>query len=241
MNLTDARSDETVPLRLLGSDELDAWLASASEGAARWVRASAFTAKPGSVCLVPAPDGALDQALVGRADDAFGLAAAPGSLPPGSYALEPAAPTEDAERLAFGWALASYRYDRFRAREPAPAATLVWPEGIDRPRVEALVRATFLVRDLINAPASDMGPAHLAEAARELADAHDARFEVIEGTSCSTRATPPSTRSGARPLRIALRASSTFAGATRPNPESRSWAKESASTAAASISSPRAT
>ena len=54
VNLIDTRSDETVPLRLISSDDLDAWLASAPDSAARWVRASAFTAKPGSVCLVPA-------------------------------------------------------------------------------------------------------------------------------------------------------------------------------------------
>jgi leucyl aminopeptidase len=41
--------------------------------------------------------------------------------------------------------------------------------------------AVFLVRDLVNTPAGDLGPAELEEAARQLAKAHGAKIDVITG------------------------------------------------------------
>jgi leucyl aminopeptidase len=58
---------------------------------------------------------------------------------------------------------------------------LVWPKGADRAAVTRAVEAIFLVRDLINTPASDMGPAELAEAAGALARKHGARESVVVG------------------------------------------------------------
>ena len=47
-----------------------------------------------------------------------------------------------------------------------------------------------LVRDLINTPANDMGPAELAAAALELANAHSAEASVIRGDDLLTRNFP---------------------------------------------------
>jgi leucyl aminopeptidase len=55
------------------------------------------------------------------------------------------------------------------------------PEGADHKSLEAAVEATYLVRDLINTPAGDMGPAALAGAAKKLAQSHKATFKVIVG------------------------------------------------------------
>ena len=60
-------------------------------------------------------------------------------------------------------------------------AQLLWPESADRGRVEAALEAIFLVRDLVNTPAGDLGPAELATAARDLARRHAARCSIIVG------------------------------------------------------------
>src|SRR5690606_8824896 len=57
----------------------------------------------------------------------------------------------------------------------------VWPEGAYRAVVGRQAEALFLVRDLINTPANDMGPAELAGAARDLGRRHGARVSVIAG------------------------------------------------------------
>jgi leucyl aminopeptidase len=48
----------------------------------------------------------------------------------------------------------------------------------------------FLARDLVNTPASDMGPAELARAAEGVARDHGARFSVIEGRALIERNYP---------------------------------------------------
>src|SRR6202000_375625 len=58
---------------------------------------------------------------------------------------------------------------------------LVLPEGVDGEEVTRIAEAIFLARDLINTPPNDMGPEELANAARDLARAHGAKFSVVVG------------------------------------------------------------
>src|SRR6185436_19010666 len=51
----------------------------------------------------------------------------------------------------------------------------------DRGLVERLAQAMCLARDLINTPASDLGPAELAEAAAQVAESLGAEYRVITG------------------------------------------------------------
>jgi leucyl aminopeptidase len=57
----------------------------------------------------------------------------------------------------------------------------VWPENADRKLVERLAGAVFLARDLAVTPASDMGPAELAEAAEKVAKAEGALCRIVVG------------------------------------------------------------
>jgi hypothetical protein len=57
-----AEAVEIVPLR---AQRLEAWLKRQPQPVGQWVRAAAFTAKPGGVCLVPNAEGGLQQVLIG--------------------------------------------------------------------------------------------------------------------------------------------------------------------------------
>jgi leucyl aminopeptidase len=57
----------------------------------------------------------------------------------------------------------------------------VWPDAADRAAVQRTAEAIYLVRDLINLPANDLGPAELADAAEKLARRHKAKCRVIVG------------------------------------------------------------
>jgi leucyl aminopeptidase len=85
-----------------------------------------------------------------------------------------------ATRCALGWALGSYQFTRYHGADRAPAS-LVWPKGADRGAVERAGAATFMVRDLVNTPAADMGPAELADAARSLAEEFEADIKITVG------------------------------------------------------------
>lgn len=79
-----------------------------------------------------------------------------------------------------GWLLAGYTFEKY-AKHPAPKAGLIAPDGVDAARLQAIAAGEALTRDLINTPASDMGPADLADAARALADEFGAEIDVIVG------------------------------------------------------------
>jgi leucyl aminopeptidase len=148
---------------------------------ARWVQANGFQGEPGSWCALPDAQGQLRTVLVGvaRTDDLYALSALPYSLPPGDYRLDPAGLALDAHCAALGWGLGAYRYARYRkvARE---AARLVIERASLReiaPQLDAIAQ----VRDLVNTPTQDLGPAELAEAVAGLARAHRARYREWVG------------------------------------------------------------
>ncbi|MFZ7092472.1 leucyl aminopeptidase family protein [Primorskyibacter sp. 2E233] len=187
MPLTFASADAAVlPLYVLEPDALAGWLAKQDPTTRHWVEASGFQAAIGATLLLPGPDGAPMAALAGygtpaqRARQRFVLAAAATALAPGAYRLANALPDDRLETESLGWLLAGYGFSRYRDNAPNCAA-LVAPEGIDAARIEALAEAEALTRDLVNTPASDMGPEALEQAARDLAGRFDAKIEVTLG------------------------------------------------------------
>ena len=175
----DADSIAIVPVE---ADRLEDWRAKAAPEASAWVSNTGFSAKLGSTCLVPGRRGRLASVLVGvdPGDDPWALASVPDVLPAGAYHLDLKWSSRGLERAALGWALAAYRFERYK--EATPPAALLFPgsgETADSTRVTA--RAVARVRDLINTPASDMMPKDLAAAVSELATAHGAHLRVVTG------------------------------------------------------------
>src|SRR5262249_57364320 len=95
--------------------------------------------------------------------DIWSYGGLPKALPRGTYRIDSKLAPAAAMRAALGWALGGYAFARYK-KQPA-VARLVWPEGADRAAVERVAAAAFLVRDLVNTPADDLGPAQLAAAA----------------------------------------------------------------------------
>lgn len=183
----------TIPVVVLRPGRLAVWLESAPAAAAAWVRHLGFSGDAGTTALIPGPDGAIAQILAGVGDsvDVWSLAALPAALPAAtpdgdvaSYALEEggldALTADEATAVTIGWGLACYRYTRYRKPGKTPPR-LVVPARAYRPAVDRTVSATALVRDLINTPAEDMGPADLAAEAQKLADAFGARICLTSG------------------------------------------------------------
>ena len=84
---------------------------------------------------------------------------------------------EHLQNFALSWLLESYRYGAFKEAKPAPVL-----EGFAfSDQTRALAAGMGLARDLINTPANYMRPGDLAREARDLADIHGAKVEVISG------------------------------------------------------------
>ncbi len=173
---------DAVPVTPLSKDDLDGWLSSQPPASAAWVRAIDFTAEAGATALLPGDDGRLGRVLVGVSalDDVWAFAGLPSALPPGLYHLDAVLDRDAATRAALGWALGSYAFTRYKASNKV-FAHLVWPQNADRGAVERAAAATALVRDLVNTPADDFGPAELADTARALAEEFQAGIKITVG------------------------------------------------------------
>lgn len=176
----------------LTGDAFARWRDSLTSSQRRWIRAQDFQAKPGQICPMPDPDGEPRTIAVGLdpADDIWSFASLPQRLPAGTYRIAPQPKAGEADRAALGWLVGGYRFARYKAGAQPPLARLVKPAKADRTMVESLAEGIYLARDLINTPASDMGPAELAAAARGLARRFGARLSVITGKALLTKNYP---------------------------------------------------
>ncbi len=181
-----ATNTPSLPLHVIDSGGLADFLETCTKAQARWVKANSYKPRLGKVLVLPGDDGTPALALVGygtktaRKRLRFALSRARAALPAGNWQLVSDLKGDDLNEAALGWLLAGYRFDRYKAA-PRSKAQLVAPEGIDAARLEAIAAGEILTRDLINIPASDMGPDELEAAARALADDFGAEFNVIRG------------------------------------------------------------
>jgi leucyl aminopeptidase len=179
MFITD--SDRAIPIHSLDQKGLEHWLKSADPAAAKWVTSTGFKADRGRWMAVPGADGSLSCVLSGReaGDRLWSLAHLPSQLPEGDYELVSDWPDAELQLARIGFGLGTYRFDRYKPAQERRVRLLV-PEA-QCSELRVLVEASCFVRDLVNTPALDLGPAELADAAKALADEHGAQFEVIEG------------------------------------------------------------
>lgn len=173
---------ECIPIEPLTTSDFKGWLARAEGAQRKWVEGQGFEARPGSVCQIPDSDGGLARVLVGveRPGSVHALSGLPYGLPPGDYRLDAAWDAGQQELAMVGWAMGAYRFSRYKKSDREPAR-LAFSRGARRERVRHLAGAVARVRDLINTPTEDMGPAELAAVVAKLADVHGGHCIQVTG------------------------------------------------------------
>ncbi len=188
--LVTAPAGAGIPLWLATEGNYAALLQSLTPMQAAWAQAQGFAAERYRLQLLPDGDGALAGAVLGlggnKAVDELSLwDAAPLSerLPAATYRLATPVSAHAATQFALGWLLGSYRLTRFRSApgKPPVANALIAPAGADVHYAHAAAQAMGWARDLINAPANQLGPEELAAAALELVAEHAGEATVHTG------------------------------------------------------------
>lgn len=177
------RAKTAVPVDAVRRSDLAKWLGGQKPLAEKWLRRVSFSAGEGEIALVPAANGDLAFAVLGLGAerDPFAVAALPESLPQGTYRFRGVPDECGGARGTLAWVLGTYTFDRYRKSAARKFPKLVVPADADSAEVTRIAEGVFLARDLINTPASDMGPAELADAALGLARTHGAEVTVIAG------------------------------------------------------------
>lgn len=175
------RGQSARSIHVVHPDQWQDWLKEQPPRIRTAIAAHKLTGKAGNRAILPG-EGPEDWAMLLVCDEAetspFRIASLGEQLPEGSYRLASGEPGA----AMLGWVLAQYRFDRYRKDEATqgPRVLLTGEPG----RIEETLRlatATFKVRDLVNTPASDMGPAELEAEVEALAKSHGATVTVTRG------------------------------------------------------------
>ena len=178
------RGQDAIAIHLVTKAGFEAFAKTLSAGQRASLAAQKFDGSGNQVGIVPGgakdPDGFF--AVGGVADpealSSWCLAALAESLPEGTYRL---AGTQPGAAM-FGWLTAHYRFTRYKEDDKAAGKRVLLTEQVGRiVGYVAEAEAEMLVRDLVNTPAEDMGPAALEAQCEKLAKAHGAKLEVIKG------------------------------------------------------------
>ena len=185
------RAANAIPIVAVRHDNIDAFLAHTDALTRNWLQSTGFRAKPHTHALIPAPDCGIAQVVVGirNANDIYALAHLPLTSPPGDYTLASHHDALDVNVAALGWGLGCYQFTRYKNASRAPA-NLVLGANEHVARIEKILRAANLVRDLVNTPTEDMGPQHLADVAKGLATQFGATFHEWIGDELLTHNFP---------------------------------------------------
>ncbi len=177
------RSAGACPIHVVDAEGLAALLGKLTDAHRGWVRSTGWQARPGTVLVLPGSDGSVAAALAGAggAEPFWALAAIPGQLPTGVYVFADEAGGKELARRALAWGIGQYAFSRQANYKRAEPRKLAWPAGSDTAATCSAVDADALVRDLVNTPAGDMGPAELSQAAAALAATSGAEFRELVG------------------------------------------------------------
>ena len=179
-----------IPLYPVNPANYEQWLANLPGVQQKWLKASGFQAKPGELCSLPDGNGELQAYAFGMAEQGwlYQLAPLPAKLTAGHYRL--VTDWSPAQRLqaSLGWGLACYQFSLYvKPKKEAPSLVLDEDIAID---AKQLLSAQSLVRDLINTPTEDLGPAQLSDAMQTQADQFGASMSVVQGVDLLTENFP---------------------------------------------------
>ncbi|HAG37247.1 MAG TPA: aminopeptidase [Erythrobacter sp.] len=174
------QGQEAISIHLVNRDGYSDWRKKLSTSQRAALEGQKFDASGYQVGIVPDGDGWF--AVGGVADpkelSSWCMAKLAENLPEGTYRR---AESEPGPAL-HGWQTAQHIFDRYKKPErPTGPRVLLTKDvkAIDSAVAEA--QAVCLVRDLVNTPAEDMGPAALEEQCEKLAKQHSAKLSVTKG------------------------------------------------------------
>jgi leucyl aminopeptidase len=176
-----ARS-KSLPIYLFPAKSYAAWNKKQSAATRNWLDANSYKAIPGRFCLLPAANGTLAGVAYCLDDHPtiWSLSPLATQLPAQHYHIEGSLTADQATQTALGWALATYRFERYKKNKQT-TASLIAPKGCDMAYVKSFAASVCWARDLINTPANDMTPAALAKEAIDFGRKHKAQVKVIKG------------------------------------------------------------
>ncbi|MCA0910787.1 leucyl aminopeptidase family protein [Qipengyuania gaetbuli] len=175
----DQGQDATL-IHLVNKDGFETWAKKLSAPQRAALKAQKFDGSGYQVGIVPDGDGWFAVGGVANPDklSSWCMAKLAEVLPEGTYRRADGQPGP----ALHGWQTAQYRFERYKKPEQPVGPRILLTK--DAGRIEGAIaeaKAVCLVRDLVNTPAEDMGPADLEDQVEKLAKLHSAKVSVTRG------------------------------------------------------------
>ena len=171
-------------VHLVDKNSFGDWLKRQSAARRHLLEASRFEGKTGfQFAILPATQGNEWEVVstVANVDQLspWCLARLAEALPEGTYRMAEGDPGP----AMLGWLLGQHRFTAYKSsnEDKRGSRILLTKEAADIERTVSIAQATALVRDLVDTPAADLGPAELEAVAQELAKKFSAKLEVTSG------------------------------------------------------------
>ncbi len=175
-------STEATPIRVLTTAAYETWLNQQSEPIKKWLHSSRFVAENEKWTYIANAEGAVTEVLLicNAPEKRLSGAAMATQLPVGDYVfLRDGLSLAALCQLTTAWGLAQYQFNRYRTLNQKEKSCLHVQES-DRQALQ-WVESIELVRDLVNTPAEDLGPAELADYCRNFCQRFSGTMEEIVG------------------------------------------------------------
>ncbi len=174
------KGQSATDIHLVNKDGFEDWAKKLSAGQRAALKAQKFDGSAGQTAIIPDGDAWFAAGAVKDPDalSSWCLAKLGEVLPAGTYRLAEG----DPGAAMHGWQCAHYKFRRYKdAKDDEGPRILLTKEAkaVDLALAEA--RAVSLVRDLVNTPAEDMGPASLEAEVESLAKRFKAELYVTRG------------------------------------------------------------
>ena len=174
------QGQQATAIHLVDKDGWDEFLKGRTVPQRATLAAHKFKGEAGAWAIMPDGDGWSVAAGIGdvKALSPWCLAKLGDALPAGTYRCVGSEPGA----AMLGWVTAQYRFARYQSEPGSEGARVLLtgdPKAI--PAILAQAEATALVRDMVNTPAEDMGPAQIEAQAQALAKTHGAQLRVTRG------------------------------------------------------------
>ncbi len=191
-NYTTRTKKQNISIRPVFADDFESWLRKQSQALKARIKNASFSGKAGKVLFHYDKAGYLKTIFVTlkkpvQLYDAAALVQAiekecdPGWIEKTTFTLEEHTLTDkDVLNFTLGWGLACYTFEYYK-KSSRTSPTLKWPQKVEKGYAQSTIDSIFLIRNLVNRSAIDLGPAELEKEIKEIAKNHKANVKVIKG------------------------------------------------------------
>lgn len=174
------RGQDAIAIHLVNKDGFAAFAKGLTAGQRASLAAQKFEGGGYSYAIIPEGDGWFVVSGVANPENlsSWCLAKLAEELPEGTYRLASGEPGP----AMFGWITGQYRFNRYKSEDKSQGPRILLTTQVAQiDAVTAEAQAEWLVRDLVNMPPEDLGPAALEAECEKLAKAHKAELAVVRG------------------------------------------------------------